>query len=71
MATYEAALRFKRSPEEVKAYPKEVLVLADLYDRDPAEFADESRWPIEDRNNVLMVWRAKTEAEKFKAQHDG
>lgn len=69
MEVYEAALRFKRSPEEIKAYSAEVLTLAGIYDKDPAEFADESRWPLEDVNTVLMVCRAGEEAAKFKATH--
>lgn len=54
---FERALRFKRSPEEVRRFSDGVLMLAEAMGvRDPAEIEG---WPIDDRNNLLMVLEAQ------------
>jgi hypothetical protein len=61
LSTFERALRFKRDPEEIRRYSEDVLMLADIVGKDP-EIVE--GWAMEDRNWMLVVWRAQIEHAK-------
>lgn len=55
-------MKFKRSPEEVKRYDEDVLVLAQILEKGDLE--EVASWPIEDRRQMIVVWRAQQENAK-------
>ncbi len=57
----EMALRFRMNPATVRKYDHEIVAVAGLVDRDPAEVAT---WAGRDRRQLLMLAQAQVWATK-------